>query len=76
MFYGAKVTIILLNCKTKALLFFRVFPKILWGFAHFFSYIELRSKVLSLDNKNKNTFLFCIVLAYSYLCREIIQARQ
>ena len=24
------------------------------------------SKVLSLDNKNKNAFLFCIVLAYSY----------
>ena len=30
------------------------------------------SKVLSLDIKNKkNRFLFCIVLAYSYLCRRI-----
>ena len=29
----------------------------------------LRSpKVLLLDNKNKKSFLFCIVLAYSYLC--------
>ena len=26
-------------------------------------------KILSLDNKNKIAFLFCIVLVYSYLCR-------
>ena len=29
---------------------------------------SLHEKVLSLDNKNKNAYLFCIVLAYSYLC--------
>ena len=32
-------------------------------------------KVLSLDNKNKITFLFCIVLAYSYLCNMITKKR-
>ena len=38
-------------------------------FRSVFTTFELRSKVLSLDNKNKkNVFLFCIVLAYSYLC--------
>ncbi len=26
---------------------------------------------LLLDNKNKNTFLLCIVLAYSYLCPQL-----
>ena len=29
--------------------------------------------VLSLDNKNKNKFLFCIVLAYSYLCSRLFE---
>ena len=32
-------------------------------------------KVLSLDNKNKITFLFCIVLAYSYLCNMVTKKR-
>ena len=42
----------------------------IFGISLAYSYFELRSKVLSLDNKNKNTFLFCIVLAYSYLCSQ------
>ena len=28
--------------------------------------VELRSKVLSLDNEKKNDFFFCFILAYSY----------
>ena len=31
---------------------------------------DLRSKILSFENKNKNRFLFCILLTYSYLCRQ------
>ena len=40
----------------------------LWPFAY--SFVPLpSSKVLSLDNtKQKKMYLFCIVLAYSYLC--------
>ena len=30
--------------------------------------LELRSKVLSLENDKKNKFFFLILLAYSYLC--------
>ena len=38
------------------------------------SIFDLRSKVLVLDNENKKTkFLFCIVLAYSYLCEAQMQ---
>jgi len=36
----------------------------------FFCTFDLRSKILSLDKKNiKIKFLFCFVLAYSYLCK-------
>ena len=41
--------------------------ELFWYFSQFFV-ILTSSKVLSLDNKNKKPFLFCIVLAYSYLC--------
>ena len=37
-----------------------------FGFVLAYSYFDLRSKILSLDNKNKKIFLFCILLAYSY----------
>ena len=40
----------------------------LWFSAQINRTFSLHEKVLSLDNKNKNAFLFCIVLAYSYLC--------
>ncbi len=40
----------------------------LWFSAQLNRTFSLHEKVLSLDNKNKNAFLFCIVLAYSYLC--------
>jgi hypothetical protein len=35
------------------------------------SYFKLRLKVLSLEKEKKNTFFFCFLLAYSYLCREL-----
>ena len=33
--------------------------------------VELRSKVLSLDNTKENTFFLCIMLTYSYLCARL-----
>ena len=37
---------------------------------------DLRSKLLALDNKKKNSFSFCIVLAYSYLCTLKMKMRE
>ncbi len=34
---------------------------------------DLRSKVLSLERKKKNVFLFCSLLTYSYLCRKVLE---
>ena len=40
----------------------------LFGFSFGLHYFDLRSKVLSFENKKKNKFSFCILLTYSYLC--------
>ena len=32
--------------------------------------LDWRSKVLSLENEKKSKLSFCILLAYSYLCRQ------
>ena len=38
-----------------------------------YSIVELRSKILTLDNKNEKMHLsFWIVLAYSYLCKKSV----
>jgi hypothetical protein len=43
--------------------------KNLWFFARLFVSFSQAKKILSLENEKKNSFSFCILLAYSYLCR-------
>ena len=43
-----------------------------WYFAHLIVSLT-SSKILPLNNKKKNTFFFCIVFVYSYLCTRIVR---
>jgi len=45
-----------------------MFNRKIFGFSLAYSYLSPLVKVLSLENKKKNSFSFCILLAYSYLC--------